>query len=81
MKKKKKKKNKKKENKNNTKQKKNMFGTLGFCLCQSGSGNVSLSQATAGTNRSVNELERLGAASSAQKHSRADRNSQECLEQ
>ena len=56
-----------------------MFGTLGFGLCQSGSENASLSESTLGTNMSVHELERLGAASSAQEHSRADRNSHECL--
>ena len=56
-----------------------MFGTLGFGLCQSGSENASLSESAVGTNRSAHELKRLGAASSAQEHSRADRNSQECL--
>ena len=63
----------------NTQQKKNMFGTLGFGLCQSGSENASLSESTVGTNRNVHELERLRAASSAQEQSRADRNSQESL--
>ena len=56
-----------------------MFGALGFGLCQSGSESASLSESSVGTIRSVHELERLGAASSAQAHSRADRNSQECL--
>ena len=56
-----------------------MFGTLGFGLCQSGTESASLSESTVGTTRSVHELERLGAASSAQAHSRADRNSQECM--
>ena len=56
-----------------------MFGTLGFGLCQSGSESASLSESNVGTNRSVHELERLGAANSAQEHSRADRNRQECL--
>ena len=56
-----------------------MFGTLGFGLCQSGSESASLSESTVGTIRSVHELERLRAASSAQAHSRADRNSQECM--
>ena len=48
-------------------------------MCQSGSESASLSESTVGTIRSVHELERLGAASSAQAHSRADRNSQECM--
>ena len=56
-----------------------MFGALGFGLCQSGSESASLSESTVGTIRSVHELERLGAASSAQEYSRSDRNSQECL--
>ena len=56
-----------------------MFGAFGFGLCQSGSENASLSESTVGTIRSVHVLELLGAASSAQEHSRADRNSQECL--
>ena len=72
-------KKKKKKNKRKTKQKKNMFGTLGFGLCQRGFENVSLSESTVGTIRSIHELERLEAASSAQEHLRADRNSQERL--
>ena len=56
-----------------------MFGTLGVGLCQSGSESASLSESTVETIRSVHDLERLGAASSAQAHSRADRNSQECM--